>query len=460
MRTLWHLILLFFLLVFSAGPALARQAAASSDLESLRAELQALRQDYETRIQALEARLNSAQKTAEQASQSAQQASRRVEEVATAPVPSGGGRSGNSAFNPNIGVVFQGSAFKFSRNPDEHHVPGFPLGGEAGLDRQGIAVGETEFDINANVDDKFEAWLTMPVVVGDNGTEIEIEEAWLQTLGLPNGFTARFGRFFSAIGYLNSKHSHTWDFTDQPLPYQAFLGSQYLDDGVQVRWLAPTDMYLELGSEIMRGSNFPAAGPANSGFGAKSLFLHAGDDFDDSNSWTGGVSWLHSNADGRVSGQEQRLLAFNGHDDLLVGDFIWKWAPNGNVRQRSFKFQSEYLWRREEGNYSLADLSNTPVSRVQRGWYAQAVYKFSPQWRMGVRYDALSSNGPGTRFNDTQLQAFGGNPRRYSLMADWSNSEFSRIRVQYIHDQSGLRNFNQWALQYIYSIGAHGAHEF
>jgi len=460
MRTLWRFTPIFLILLTGVSPVRADANRDTHTLDALRAELAALRTDYETRIHALEKRLDSAEKTARQATQSAQQATRRAEEIATAPVASAGGRSGNSAFNPNIGVVFQGSAFKFSGDPLQHRVPGFPAGGEAGLERQGLAVGETEFDINANVDDKFEAWLTMPVVVGDNGTEIDIEEAWLQTLGLPNGFTARFGRFFSAIGYLNSKHSHTWDFTDQPLPYQAFLGAQYLDDGVQVRWLAPTDMYLELGSEILRGSNFPAAGPANSGFGAKSVFLRAGDDFDDSNSWTGGISWLHSNAKGRVSGHEHNPLSFNGLDDLLIADFIWKWAPNGNIRARSFKFQTEYLWRNEKGVFALANDTVQPINNTQRGWYAQAVYKFFPQLRMGVRYDALSSNDPGAAFNTTELQPLGANPRRYSVMADWSNSEFSRIRVQYIRDQSGLIDNSQWALQYIFSIGAHGAHEF
>ena len=49
---------------------------------------------------------------------------------------------------------------------------------------------------------------------------------------------------------------------------------------------------------------------------------------------------------------------------------------------------------------------------------------------------------------------------RYSLMADWSNTEFSRLRLQYTRDESGLETSNQWGLQYILSIGAHGAHAF
>ena len=45
-------------------------------------------------------------------------------------------------------------------------------------------------------------------------------------------------------------------------------------------------------------------------------------------------------------------------------------------------------------------------------------------------------------------------------MLDYSNSEFSRIRLQFNRDETGLKANNQIGLQYIMSIGAHGAHEF
>ena len=55
----------------------------------------------------------------------------------------------------------------------------------------------------------------------------------------------------------------------------------------------------------------------------------------------------------------------------------------------------------------------------------------------------------------------GHDPERWSLMADWSPSEFSRIRAQYNRDESRPdKTDNQWTLQYIMSLGAHGAHEF
>src|SRR5437763_1179071 len=112
------------------------------------------------------------------------------------------------------------------------------------------------------------------------------------TASPPGGFTLRAGRFFSGIGYLNEQHSHTWDFADQALPYRVFLNNQYDDDGVQLRWLAPTTQFVEFGGELFRGDAFPAGGAARVGFGTHSLFAHTGGDLDESSSYRTGLSWL------------------------------------------------------------------------------------------------------------------------------------------------------------------------
>ena len=227
---------------------------------------------------------------------------------------------------------------------------------------------------------------------------------------MPAGFSARFGRMFSGIGYLNDKHSHTWDFTDNPLPYQAFLDGKYVDNGAQLRWLAPTDLYMELAGEVMQGEGDP------SGLGAYTLFGNVGGDVGTSHSWLAGLSRLEQDA-----GQE-----------LTGAHFVWKWAPNGNWKQRNFVFQTEYF-----ENSDLDDDS---------GWYAQAVFQPIPRWRFGGRVDGLELDDD--------------DPRRYAVMADWSNSEFSRVRLQYARADWADGDINEWALQYIHSIGAHGAHAF
>ena len=287
-----------------------------------------------------------------------------------------------------------------------------------------------------------------------------MEEAWVEATALPVGFGARFGRFFSGIGYLNGKHAHSWDFADQPLPYQAFLAGQLIDDGVQVRWLAPTDLFLEFGGEMMRGDAYPAAGAADKGFGSYSLFANTGGDAGPNSSWLAGISYLDSSAIARPSGDEDDPFLFTGDSHLTAAHFVWKWAANGNWKDRNIVLQAEYIERSEAGFYNGAGLSPTTYDNDQQGWYAQAVFQPKNRWRIGGRFDALSSSDPGAAFDGTLLASPSSDPRRYTVMADWANSEFGRLRLQFTRDEAGAVDDSQLGLQYIYSIGAHGAHTF
>lgn len=97
----------------------------------------------------------------------------------------------------------------------------------------------------------------------------------------------------------------------------------------------------------------------------------------------------------------------------------------------------------------------------QDGFYAQGVYQFMPRWRVGLRYGQLFSDNrvrglPPTTVLDRDFSS----PRRISAMLDFSNSEFSRLRLQYSHESGGLGDDSLIFLQYIISIGSHGAHAF
>lgn len=460
MRTM-ALGVLWVCLISSATPVLAQT---ESEIDALRAELAQMRADYELRIAQLEQRLDEAEEKAagQQAvsPQSDYQPASQSDQWQPEPYAGQMTNSGDNTSNPAIGVIFQGQAWSYSDDPDDYQIPGFPLGGEAGPLPEGLALGETEINISGNVDDKFTAWLTVPIAIEDGEVVVELEEAWVETMTMPGGLSLRMGRFYSNIGYLNDKHAHSWDFADLPLPYEAFLGGQYIDDGLQLRWLAPTDFYLELGAEVARGAKYPAGGAANSGVGSYALHLRSGGDVGFSNSWQAGISYLQADADDRESGSEDDPLVFTGQTDLWIAEFVWKWAPNGNSKQRNFIFQTEYIWRNEDGRYTVPGASALPYDTDQQGWYLQAVYQPFPQWRIGLRYDRLSSDDPGQAFDGTPLMPSSHDPYRYSLMADWSNSEFSRLRLQYTHDEAGFDDDNQWGLQYIFSIGAHGAHSF
>jgi len=95
------------------------------------------------------------------------------------------------------------------------------------------------------------------------------------------------------------------------------------------------------------------------------------------------------------------------------------------------------------------------------------VWQFYPRWRVGYRYDALRygtlNNGvlaAGPTAADMPLLA-NHSPSRNTLMLDFSATEFSRFRLQLAADKSrsGAAD-NQIMLQYIHSLGAHGAHKF
>jgi hypothetical protein len=288
---------------------------------------------------------------------------------------------------------------------------------------------------------------------------------------LPAGVKLKAGRFFSGIGYLNEQHSHTWDFVDNPLVYQAFLGSQFSQDGLQFRWLAPTDLFFELGAEAGRGLNFPGSDSGNSrnGAGAEALFAHVGGDVGVSNSWRAGLSYLHATPRDREYAETDVLgnsvtNAFSGSSRLVGADFIWKWAPNGNGERQNLKLQGEYFRRKEAGDL-VYDKDVTAQSdrytSTQSGWYVQSVFQFMPAWRVGLRYDLLDSGSVDYGSNAANLAGVDYKPSKTSLMFDWSPSEFSRVRLQLARDKSRqAAPDNQLFLQYQMSLGAHGAHSY
>jgi len=436
------------------------QAADTPELQALRMEVQALRTSYERRLQALEQKLAEAQ--------AATSAGPALASAATpSPEPSSRTPVGNS-FNPALGLILSGRYQRSSQDPANYRIRGFalPEGGEAGPGQRGFSLGESELVLSANIDPWWRGALTL--AIGDG--EVAAEEAYVATTALPAGLGLKAGRFFSGIGYLNSQHAHTWDFIDNPLAYQALLGTQHGDDGLQLRWVAPTDTFLEFGAELGRGRSFPGDNASRNGAGMGALYAHVGGDWGDSHSWRAGLSWLRTRADGQRVVAQDALTgdsvtnAFTGNTQVWVADAVWKWAPRGNATDRNFKLQGEYLRSHRQGELAY-DVDNANVVDSYRaspsGWYLQAVYQFMRGWRLGVRTERLNPGTPDYGLNSATLTLDEGRPQKNSLMLDWTPSEFSRVRLQYARDQARPGPADQqWSLQYQMSLGAHGAHNF
>ena len=411
----------------------------------------------EARIRALEASSVALQAQTAEALAALAQAREQIAVLQAAPTPpatsevavvDAGAAASANAFNPAISIILNGGYAHHSLDPADYALAGFALAGEGGPGAQGLSLGESEISFAANIDEKFYGQVTLAVESEDGEDGVGVEEAYIESTALPDGLTARAGRFFSNIGYLNTHHAHTDAFSDRPLVYQALLGNQYADDGVQLRWIAPTEVYLELGGEVMRGQSFPSGGAANAGTGVRTLFAHAGGDVGDAHSWLAGVSVLDAST---AAGED----GFSGDNRMYIADFTWKWAPNGNTRDGGLTLRSEYLRDQRDGRLIDTEQGTDEVWEGRRdGAYVEGVWRINRQWDAGYRYDRLRADDQGPYASTVD-------PVRHNLMLTWRNSEFSLIRLQYSHDEPApdLRD-NAISLQYQAALGAHGAHKF
>jgi len=373
-------------------------------------------------------------------------------DAGTAPVaaaaPAAGGSAAN-AFNPAISLILNGSYAHHSLDPAAYARNGFPLAGEGGgPGPNGFSLGESEITLAASIDDKFRGQLTAAIGSEDGEDHLGIEEAYVETTALPRGLALRMGRFYSGIGYLNGHHLHTDGFSDRPLAYQAFLGGQYGDDGVQLRWLAPTALFLEVGAEAFRGQGYPSGGAQHGGLGTRTLFAHVGGSAGSESEWLAGASALRTRTEDGEDG-------FSGDVSLYLLDATWKWAPQGNFKDGGITLRAEYMLDDRDGVYAdPADpASPSAWDGQRRGAYAEAVYRLNRTWDVGYRHDRLWGNGA--------LPVGGFDPYRNSVELTWRNSEFSLFRLQLSRDTPAPDAAdNAVILQYQTSLGAHGAHKF
>jgi hypothetical protein len=388
---------------------------------------------------------------------------RQLEQRQQTPQPA----AASNTFNPDIAMILAGTYGNLQRDPT---IPatGFAMSPNNNGYTRGFSLNESELGVSANIDPQFRGVATLSLSPAGG---VSVENGFVQTTTLGSGFNLKFGRFFSGLGYLNEQHAHTWDFTDQPLVYRVFWDNQLADDGIQFKWLAPTDTFIEIGGELGNGRGYPGTTPQKNGAAADVLFAHVGDDIGVSSSWRAGVSLHQTKQSNWIStGVPDLLGTVGGATDSFSGtartsgvDFIWEYAPDGDATVSNFKLLGEYFRRTQNGLLTYNNATTDTYTVTQSGWYVQGVYQFMPAWRAGMRYDRLNSGNAqvGAELATSVISNYRYTPKRSTLMLDYSPSEFARIRLQLARDNSrqGLPD-NQMFVQYIMSLGAHGAHQF
>lgn len=497
-------------------PALAGNDAEIAELRSM---LNQMKSQYERRIADLEARLQRAEeniRTPPQPHATAESLPMTAPLVHQAPPPSQGGALGaltsGNAFNPEISVILDGNYYQ-----DGIDGRGATLMGEAFLPGRAVHLHEedaagdgghvttedgfnfrsAEIAFSGTVDPYFDARALLSV---DGDGNLDLEEAYFQTRTLPYGLKVKGGKFLSDFGYINRQHPHQWDFVDQNLPYLNLIGDHGIQDtGLQLTWLPELPVYTLLGVEALQG-NQEVFGTTLSE--TEQAALNLGDTNDGPRLWTAfvkvapdlgvnhalqlGVSYVHATqhqqvlthsaedaslstddqttADGDTSDLAEQETGLAGNADLWGVDLVYKYDGGGAQGHRDFKLQTEYL-------RSIRDLSvrssaypeqlGSPWKATTDGLYAQAVYGFAPKWNVGLRYDILGI----TNTLDSPAKEDFGSSDRWTVDVTWDLSEFSRLRAQYATSNvlvlPGERErFGAFYLQFLMSLGAHGAHGF
>ena len=444
-----------FTALFTMTTLLPLSAMAADTIES---RLQTLEQELNRQSMTIQEQRKLIEELKQKVSEQPAEVARKLEEAL--PQETGGSKlsglfGGSLMSNPYISVILDAKGYVSNLKNNQLSTRGVTGYTTEGLGLQnGFNVDAAELMIFAPVDPYFNLYTNIPVT-SDGAT---LEEAYVVTTDLPAGIQVKGGRFKSNASRLNAQHPHAWDFTDLPLPYRAFLGSEGIggENGVQLTWMPSLPVYTLLGVEALQGDNPLLFGSnANQGPHAFTAFARLSvDTTDDSSLYVS--PWA-------MFGKTNSSLILEGFemrgDSALYGiEAVWKWKS----RHQKLTLQGEYLYLVQNGNLidATATVADESLKRHQDGAYLQAMYHLD-RWGAGVRYDRMEIFADTFERGGAQ-QTFNGKPWRLSGSMEYNPTEFSRIRAQLTHDRSdrnGLVN-NEGILQFTFTIGAHGAHTF
>jgi hypothetical protein len=429
-------------------------ATGSDDVGRLRQELDTLRQEYGARMTALETRLaaieGAAGPTAAPVPTSGPPGSTPEQPATlepaqpTAAMPVGtAGEGGPGGALPLYGGASAAASKVF--NPDIAAIGDFigvvgrtPGGGEPALQMH-----ESELSFQAVVDPYARAdfFLTF------GPDEVGVEEAFITFPALPGGFLLRAGKMRDAFGKVDAQHNHVLPFVDRPLVSKNLLGGEdaLADAGISVARLIPNPwLFLEATGQVFRGDSgvFKADKRTDLAYVGH---LRAYQDLSESTNLDlgGSIAYGHNDAG---PGFTTRLL---GVDATL------RYRPLRRSIYTHLLARGELVWSRREQpglgtSTAGSDILAAAGDAHALGGYAYLEYQFARRWFAGVRYDDSE------RATNAGLRDRGG-----SFILTYWPSEFSQLRAQFRHTRFAEdRTANELLFQFLFAIGAHGAHAF
>jgi len=382
----------------------------------------------------------------------------------TAPMTiAGGGKTYMNISFDNVAALAYSSARDLQQLEVGDHDP----------QQRGFNLRNSELALDGAVDPYFEGFANIVLKLdNDNETEIELEEAFLQTTNLPWGLQVKAGQFFSALGRINPTHPHTWDFADDPLVHGRFLGSDGLRGvGAQISWTVPVSWYSEFlfGVQNGRGNmGYSFRNPGDNGVFYDRLTTDREarglQDFVYVPRWENSIDLsptqtILAGVSGAFGSNETGATS---RTQIYGADLLYKWkSPRAEGGFPFVKWQSEVMYRRFEAGRGIDQ--SFPVAETFHDWgmYSQVIWGFKKGWTAGLRGDYLHM----------QDSAFTDDPARQSrerISGDltWYPTEFSKLRLQYNHDFLEANDFlaageaDSVFFQIEFILGAHGAHKF
>jgi hypothetical protein len=382
----------------------------------------------------------------------------------TQPITIAGG--GKNYMNISFDGLF---ALAYSSARDLDHVEV----GDHDPQQRGFNARNIELAFDGAVDPYFEGFANIVFKLdNDNQTQVEVEEAFLQTTNLPFNLQLKGGQFFAAFGRINPTHPHTWDFADDPLVHGRLLGPDGLRGvGAQISWTLPLPWYSQLIFAVQNGrgsTGYSFRNPGDNGifFGRMTTDreLRGLQDFVWIPRWENSVDLsptqvVLAGVSGAFGSNE---TGANARTQIYGGDFLYKWKSAHAEGGFPFvKWQTEVMYRRFEAGRGMDD--TFPVAETFHDWgmYSQVLWGFKKGWVVGVRGDYVDMQD--SKFTDDLDRQ---SRSRISADLTWYPTEFSKIRLQYNHDfleenffLAG-RDVDSIFFQFEFILGAHGAHKF